>query len=43
MINSTWSVWGVVRIRRTANERSLLIKNYADLKSLYSDFVFRDR
>ena len=43
MINSTWSVWGVIRIRRTANERALLIKNYADLKSLYPDFVFRDR
>ena len=43
MINSTWNVWGVIRIRRTANERALLIKNYADLKSLYPDFVFRDR
>ena len=34
---------GVVRIRRTANERALSIKNDNDLKSLYPDFVFRDR
>ena len=43
MIHSTWSTRGVVRIRRTANERALSIKNDNDLKSLYTDFVFRDR
>ena len=34
---------GVIRIRRTANESALSIKNDNDLKSLYPDFVFRDR
>ena len=43
MIHSTWSAQGVIRIRRTANERALSIKNDNDLKSLYPDFVFRDR
>ena len=43
MIHSTWSAWGVIRIRRTANERALSIKNDNDLKSLNPDFVFRDR
>ena len=41
----TWnsSARGVIKIRRTANERALSIKNDNDLKSLCSDFVFRDR
>ena len=43
MIHSTWSTRGVIRIRRTANEKALSIKNDNDLKSLYPDFVFRDR
>ena len=43
MIHSTWSARGVIKIRRTANERTLSIKNDNDLKSLYPDFVFRDR
>ena len=43
MIHSTWSARGVIRIRRTANETALSIKNDNDLKSLYPDFVFRDR
>ena len=43
MIHSTWSAWGVIRIRRNANERALSIKTDNDLKSLYPDFVFRDR
>ena len=44
MIHSTWSAWGLmIRIRRTANERALSIKNDNDLKSLNPDFVFRDR
>ena len=42
MIHSTWSTRGLIRIRRTANERALSIKNDNDLKSLYPDFVFRD-
>ena len=42
MINSTWSP-RVIRITRTVNERPLSIKNDNDLKSLYPDFVFRDR
>ena len=43
MIHSTWSTRDVVRIRRTANERALSVKKDNDLKSLYTDFVFRDR
>ena len=43
MIHSTWSARGVIKIRRTANERAVSIKNDNDLKSLYPDFVFRDR
>ena len=35
MIYSTWSAQGVIRIRRSANERALSIKNDNDLKSLY--------
>ena len=42
-IHSTWSASGVIKIRRTANERALSIKNDNDLKSLYPGFVFRDR
>ena len=43
MIHSTCSARGVIKIRRTANERAVSIKNDNDLKSLYPDFVFRDR
>ena len=43
MIHSTWSARGVIKIRRTADERALSIKNDNDLKSSYPDFVFRDR
>ena len=43
MIHSTWSARGVIRTRRTANKSALSIKNDNDLKSLYPDFVFRDR
>ena len=42
MIHSMWSAQGMIRIRRTANERALLIKNDHALKSLCPDFVFRD-
>ena len=42
MIHSSWSARGVIKIRRTANERALSIKNDNDPKSLYPDFVFRD-
>ena len=43
MICSTWSARGAIIISRTANEKALLIKNDNDLKSLYPEFVFRDR
>ena len=43
MIQSTLSAWGVIKIRRNANERALSIKNDNDLKFLYPDFVFRDK
>ena len=42
MIRSTWSARGMIRIKRTANDRALSIKNDNDLKSLYPDFVFED-
>ena len=41
MIHSTWSAWGMIKRRRTANERALSIKNDNDVKSLNPDFVFR--
>ena len=43
MIHITWNAWGVIRIRKTSNERELSIKNDNDLKSLYADFVFKDK
>ena len=43
MVHNTWSALGVIRIRRTANDRALSIKNDNDLKSLYPDLAFRDR
>ena len=33
MIHSTWSAQSVVRIRRTANEKALSIKNDNDLQT----------
>ena len=33
----------MIRIRRTANKKAQSIKNDNDLKSLYPDFVFRNR
>ena len=42
MIHRTWSARGGIRIRRTANDRALSIKNDNDLKSLHPDFVFED-
>ena len=41
MIHSTWSAWGMIKRRRTANERALSIKNDNDVKSVNPDFVFR--
>ena len=43
IIHRKWSARGVIKITRTANERALSIKKDNDLKSLYPDFVFRDR
>ena len=43
MIHITWNARGAIRIRKTSDERALSIKNDNDLKSLYADFVFKDR
>ena len=42
MTHSTGSARGVIRIRRTSNERVPSIKNDNDQKSLYPDFIFRE-
>ena len=43
MIHIIWNARGAIRIRKTSDERALSIKNDNDLKSLYADFVFKDR
>ena len=40
MIHSTWSAWGVIRIRRTSNERAQSIKNDNDLNYLYIQILY---
>lgn len=42
LIHSTGSVRGVIRIRRTTNERFLPVKSENELIALYPDFVFRN-
>ena len=41
LIHSCWSLKGVVKIRRTMNERALSIDSEKDLTVLYSDSVFK--
>ena len=43
LIHSCWSSKGVVKIRRTMNERALSIDSEKDLTMLYPDFVFKGR
>ena len=43
LIHSCWSSQGVVKIRRTMNERALSIDSEKDLTVLYPDFVFKGR
>ena len=43
LIHSCWSSKGVVKIRRTMNERALSIDSEKDLTVLYPDFVFKGR
>ena len=40
-IHSYWSAKGVVKIRRTMNERSISITHDTNIASLYPDFVFK--
>ena len=41
LIHSSWSSRGVIKLRRTMNERPINITNEATLSELYLDFVFR--
>ena len=43
LIHSCWSSKGVVKIRRTMNERALSIDSEKYLTMLYPDFVFKGR
>ena len=40
-IHSCWSVKGLVKIRRTMNERPIAINHDTDIDSLHPDFVFK--
>ena len=42
-IHSTWSAKGVIKLRRTMNERAISIEDEIKLSDLYPDFVFRER
>ena len=42
-IHSTWSTKGIIKLRRTMNERAISIGDEIELSDLYPDFVFRER
>ena len=42
-INSTWSTKGIIKLRRTMNERAISIEDEIELSYLYPDFAFRER
>ena len=42
-IHSTWSTKGIIKLRRTMNERAISIEDEIELSDLYPDFVFRER
>ena len=41
-IHSCWSSKGVVRLRRTMNERGISITNLLQIRDIYPDFVFKE-
>ena len=41
--HSTWSIKGVIKLRRTMNEHAISIEDEIELSDLYPDFVFRER
>ena len=41
LIHGSWSSRGVIKLRRTMNERPINITNEATLPELYPDFIFR--
>ena len=41
LIHSSWSSRGVIKLRRTINERPINITNEATFSGLYPNFVFR--
>ena len=42
-IHSSWSSKGIVKLRRSMNERPISIMHDSDIADLYPDFVFRER
>ena len=42
-IHATWSLKGVIKLRRTINERAISIEEETELSNLYPDFVFQER
>ena len=42
-IHSTWSSKGIIKLRRTMNERAISIEDEIELSNLYPNFVFRER
>ena len=40
-INSTWSTKGIIKLRRTMNERAISIEDEIELSDLYPDFVWK--
>ena len=42
-IHSTWSSKGVIKLRRTMNERAISIEDKIELSNLYPNFVFQER
>ena len=43
VIYSSWSSKGIIKLRRTANERPISIDHEDRIAALYSDFVFKKR
>ena len=42
-IHSCWSSKGVIKLRRTVNERSISINRTSNIRDLYPDFTFKER
>ena len=42
-IQRCWSLKGVIKLRRTVNERSISINRTSNIRELYPDFTFKER